>query len=389
MASEWRQSTWGEEITLEYGKALRDHKGSSGKYRVFGSNGPIGWTDRYLAKGPAVILGRKGAYRGVGFSKEPFWVIDTAYYVVPKANLDPRWLYYSIKHHRLGEIDDGSPIPSTTRLAVAPIEVAVPPIGEQQLVGQVLELFDDRIDLLRQTNTTLEAIAQALFKSWFVDFDTVRAKAEGREPEGMDAATAALFPSEFEESELGLIPRGWRVGVLRDLLELQRGFDLPSTQRTSGRYPIIAASGRAGNHVEPRVSGPGVVTGRSGVLGKVFLELEDFWPLNTTLWVRDFAESGPCYAYELLRRIGFGQFNAGSAVPTLNRNHVHGLPQLVPAPAAIAAFETTALSIHRRIQANRECADLLSEVRDSLLPRLISGKLRIREAEALMDEVSA
>ena len=101
------------------------------------------------------------------------------------------------------------------------------------------------------------------------------------------------------------------------------------------------------------------------------------------------AESGPCFAYELLRRIGFGQFNAGSAVPTLNRNHVHGLPQVVPATAAIAAFETNALSIHRRVQANRECADLLSAVRDTLLPRLISGKLRIPEAEALVDEVSA
>src|SRR5690606_8646078 len=74
-----------------------------------------------------------------------------------------------------------------------------------------LSALDDRIDLLRRTNVTLEAIAQALFKSWFVDFDPVRAKAEGREPEGMDPATVALFPSEFEESELGLIPKGWRI----------------------------------------------------------------------------------------------------------------------------------------------------------------------------------
>ncbi|MBK9497015.1 MAG: restriction endonuclease subunit S [Xanthomonadales bacterium] len=249
--------------------------------------------------------------------------------------------------------------------------------------------MDDRIDLLRQTNTTLEAIAQALFKSWFVDFDPVRAKAEGREPEGMDAATAALFPSEFEESELGLMPKGWRVGKLLDLLELQRGFDLPAAQRVPGAYPIIAASGPAGTHAEAKVCGPGVVTGRSGVLGKVFLELEDFWPLNTTLWIKNYSSCGPCYAYELLRRIDFQQFNAGSAVPTLNRNHVHGLPQLLPPQEAIQAFELIALSMHRRVHANSVQVQLLAEIRDTLLPRLISGKLRLPEAERSIEEAAA
>jgi hypothetical protein len=118
MGGKWRASTWGDEITLEYGKALRGYDTTSGKYRVFGSNGPIGWTAIPLAQGPGVILGRKGAYRGIEFSREPFFVIDTAYYVVPKTELDMRWLYYAIKYHKLGEIDDSSPIPSTTRSAV-------------------------------------------------------------------------------------------------------------------------------------------------------------------------------------------------------------------------------------------------------------------------------
>lgn len=90
MASEWRASTWGDEISLEYGKALRGHDKTQGLYRVFGANGPIGWTSEPLAQGPGVILGRKGAYRGVQYSPEPFFVIDTAYYVVPKSKLDMR-----------------------------------------------------------------------------------------------------------------------------------------------------------------------------------------------------------------------------------------------------------------------------------------------------------
>lgn len=113
----WRESTWGEEISLEYGKSLRGYDTVSGQFRVFGSNGPIGWTSKPLANGPGVVLGRKGAYRGVQYSRDPFFVIDTAYYVVPKTQLDMRWVYYAIKYHKLGEIDDGSPIPSTTRSA--------------------------------------------------------------------------------------------------------------------------------------------------------------------------------------------------------------------------------------------------------------------------------
>jgi type I restriction enzyme, S subunit len=155
--NEWRESTWGEEISLEYGKALRGYDTAHGKYRVFGSNGPIGWHSEYLTTGPGVILGRKGAYRGVEYWRDPFWVIDTAYYVVPNTELDPRWLYYAIKHYKLGEIDDGSPIPSTTRAAVYVKELQVPPLREQQAIACVLGALDDKIELNRRRNRTLDA----------------------------------------------------------------------------------------------------------------------------------------------------------------------------------------------------------------------------------------
>src|SRR5437870_1426301 len=165
----WRHSTWGEEISLEYGKSLRDYNSGIGKFRVFGSNGPIGWTSEPLTPGPGVILGRKGAYRGVEFSRDPFFVIDTAYYVVPKTDLDMRWLYYAIKHHKLGEIDDGSPIPSTTRAAVYVRELQVPLVPEQRAIASVLGSLDDKIELNRRMNETVEALAQTWFKSRLLD----------------------------------------------------------------------------------------------------------------------------------------------------------------------------------------------------------------------------
>ena len=173
---EWRESTWGEEISLEYGKALKGYDTSTGPFRVFGSNGPIGWSDETLAPGPGVILGRKGAYRGVAYTPNPFFVIDTAYYVVSKSQHDMRWLFYAIKYYKLGEIDDGSPIPSTTRAAVYLRELTVPPFPEQHAIAHILGILDDKIELNRRMNETLETMARALFKSWFVDFDPVRAK---------------------------------------------------------------------------------------------------------------------------------------------------------------------------------------------------------------------
>ena len=299
---------------------------------------------------------------------------------------DSRYLRYFLASDyqqdlMLGMAAAGATRNALTKAMIEGFKVPSPPMAIQRGIADILSALDDRITLLRETNATLEAIAQALFKSWFVDFDPVRAKLEGRAPEGMDEATAALFPDGFEESELGLVPRGWRVGVLQDLLLLQRGFDLPSDQRMPGDYSIIAASGPSGTHNVSMAKAPGVITGRSGVLGRVFLELDDYWPLNTTLWVKEFRAATPCYAYELLCLLDLKSFNAGSAVPTLNRNHVHGLQYLVPPYDCVTAFESIAIQLHERARLNDEQAQTLATLRDTLLPRLISGQLRLPEAK--------
>jgi type I restriction enzyme, S subunit len=298
---------------------------------------------------------------------------------------DNDYVYYLcrdpvFREYAIGRMEGTSGRQRVSWQSIAAYEFICPRPLERRAAARALAALDDRITLLRETNATLEAIAQALFKSWFVDFDPVRAKLEGRAPEGMDEATAALFPDEFEESELGLVPGGWRVGTLQDLLLLQRGFDLPSDQRTPGDYPIIAASGPSGTHNVSMAKAPGVVTGRSGVLGRVFLELDDYWPLNTTLWVKEFRGATPCYAYELLSLLDLKSFNAGSAVPTLNRNHVHGLRYLVPPNACVTAYESIAIQLHERARLNDEQAQTLATLRDTLLPRLISGQLRLPDA---------
>lgn len=188
---------------------------------------------------------------------------------------------------------------------------------------------------------------------------------------------------------MGLVPKGWAIGILSDLLLLQRGFDLPSQDRVPGDFPIIAASGPSGTHHESMAKGPGVMTGRSGVLGKVFLELEDYWPLNTTLWVKEFRAATPSFAYEVLRMLDFQSFNAGSAVPSLNRNHIHGLRYLIPQRTCIETYEAIAIDLHTRVKLNSQQAQTLATLRDTLLPRLISGQLRLPEAQAAAEEALA
>ena len=255
----------------------------------------------------------------------------------------------------------------------------LPPLAEQKAIAAVLGALDDKIELNRRMNATLEAMARALFQSWFVDFDPVRAKLDGRQPFGLDSDTAALFPANFEESALGPIPQGWEAGRLDDVLTLQRGFDLPTPDRTHGKYPVMAASGPNGCHDKFMVRGPGVTTGRSGVLGRVFFIHGDFWPLNTSLWVKEFKRVSTAYSFHLLRGLDFEMFNAGSAVPTLNRNHVHNLPVVIPPKPIIEAFDSLVMPLMKRQKANEDQSHILATLRDTMLPKLLSGELQINE----------
>src|SRR5712671_1897746 len=148
----------------------------------------------------------------------------------------------------------------------------------QRAIAHILGTLDDKIELSRRMNEALEAMAQALFKSWFVDFNTVRAK--GRISE-IPTDLSTLFPESLCAENT---PAGWQNGILLDLCELKRGYDLPTAQRAPGSYPIISSSGVSGNHAVPMAKGPGVVTGRYGTIGEVFFINRAYWPLNTALY---------------------------------------------------------------------------------------------------------
>lgn len=250
-------------------------------------------------------------------------------------------------------------------------EFEVPSVDEQSRIANVLSSYDTLIENNNRRVEILEEMSRQIYEEWFVKFQFQGHK------------QVPLF-----ESELGLIPEGWRVDTLDKAVVLQRGFDLPSGSRDDGMFPIIAASGVAGYHSEKKVNAPGVVTGRSGTIGKVMYISEDFWPLNTALWVKEFVSVSPLFAFHLLSRIDFSSVAGGAAVPTLNRNHVHAMKVVIPAEYVIEAFDTAVMPL-RKLVRNLELKNIrLREIRNLLLPKLISGELDVSKLPT-QDEVAA
>jgi len=403
MASEWRPSTWGDEVSLEYGKSLRDYDKANGKYRVFGSNGPIGWTDKPLAPGPGIILGRKGAYRGIEFSHAPFFVIDTAYYVVPKNEFDMRWLYYAIKYHKLGEIDDGSPIPSTTRSAVYVRDFDVPPFAEQKAIAAVLGALDDKIELNRRMNATLESMARALFQSWFVDFDPVRAKLDGRSPVALDPATATLFPDSFQDSALGHIPKGWEVKTAYEVSTVGIGKTPPRMEQhwfsenpADVPWMSIRDLGMAGVFIShtsefltmdavekfrvKRIPDNTVVLSFKLTMGRVAITDGEMLSNEAIAHFRLNPDTtfGAAYLYCYLKGFGYNQLGSTSSIATaINSDMVRGMRILVPPKGIAEAFERTVKPLFMQMKNIQKQSHTLATLRDTLLPQLLSGELSV------------
>ena len=380
MASELIEYSFGEIASFAYGKMPKSNVLTEGAYPTFsGYKYQYKYPEFNCDKGDVIVVARGvGGTGDVKIVKERCFLTNLSIKITLNSDkADNQYVYYHYLNSTLRHLDSGSAQSQITINDLNREPITLPPLAEQKAIASILGALDDKIELNRRMNATLEGMARALFQSWFVDFDPVRAKLNGRKPEGMDKATAALFPDAFQESSLGPVPKGWELGRLDDALTLQRGFDLPTPDRTHGKYPVMAASGPNGCHDKFMVRGPGVTTGRSGVLGRVFFIHGDFWPLNTSLWVKEFKQVSPAYAFHLLRGLDFEIFNSGSAVPTLNRNHVHNLPVVMPPKIIVEAFDDQVTQLMKRQTANEDESRTLATLRDTLLPKLLSGELSV------------
>lgn len=312
--------------------------------------------------------------------------------IVPHKNkVDLLFLYYSLllRREELFRLaSGGSRTPILKKSLFEEVEIWLPSLQMQSAIARVLDALDNRIELHAKMNHTLESMASSLFKSWFVDFDPIVAKAEGGKPFAMDEATAALFPTSFQEISGQSIPLGWSLGTLGDLIELKRGFDLPTQERRQGKIPIVSSSGFSGTHSTAMVMPPGIVTGRYGTIGQVYYVDEPFWPLNTTLFVENYKNTFSWFAYHCLSRVDFHAYADKAAVPGINRNHVHTEPIVYPPISLQERFHQFAETLWRKRKHNQLQNRLLAEMRDTLLPMLISGEIGLKDAEKLVGEAT-
>jgi type I restriction enzyme S subunit len=321
------------------------------------------------------------------------------------AVMDGRFLYYALQTAEV-RADINGRASGTTVLGIRQSElrkvlVPTPKISVQRDVAALLGGLDDRIDNLRETNATLEAIAQTLFKSWFVDFDPVRAKAEGREPEGMDAATAALFPSEFEDSEPDQLPKGWRSGALAEVSNLNASkwtarehppavsyIDLSGVHCNRIDQPImydfVDAPSRARHHLREGDTVIGTV--RPGNRAFAYIHEPDASLTGST----GFAVLSPkaahlsSFVYLAATRedsiVRLTNLADGGAYPAVRPGVVADTPCVIPSDDIQAAFASITIPLLERIAKNSSVARTLDALRDTVLPRLISGRLRLADA---------
>lgn len=235
-------------------------------------------------------------------------------------------------------------------------EVPLPPVDVQAKIVEKIKNYNDLIENNRRRIQLLEESAHLLYQEWFVHL---------------------RFPGHEQVKITGGVPEGWSKEPLENLLILQRGFDLPLSNRIEGNVPIYASTGINGFHNVAKVKAPGVVTGRSGSLGTVMYVAKDFWPLNTTLWVKEFKRASPIFATFLLRTMKLEGYNGGAAVPTLNRNDVHKVDVLCPTNKLMSEFELQVEDVFKQVDKLKEYNEKLAQARDLLLPKLMSGELAV------------
>lgn len=386
------------------------------------------WTRRASLKFGDVVLTREAPIGEVGYVNEPAGLFLGQRIMQYRANrniLIPRFLLYTflspaLQHQFCSHEGSGSVVSHIRVGDCFKFKIPLPPLSVQAGIAETLGALDDRIALLRETNVTLEAIAQALFKSWFVDFDPVRTKLDGRVPEGMDEVTATLFPDSFEDSELGLVPLGWPVVSVSDVAEVVKGKsysskDLVESHDTAlvtlksfargGGFRLDGFKPYSGAYKLSQVVVPGDliiaytdVTQAAELIGKpaIVIGVARHKTLVASLDVGiirpDESMVSRQYLYGLFRTNLFQSHTfahtSGTTVLHLAKDGVGSFQFACPPPRLVNEFSNMAELLSKQVQNNIDQMRILAALRDILLPRLISGKLRLPEAIDAMLEAA-
>ncbi len=299
---------------------------------------------------------------------------------------DPYFVYYYLTQKniikKIIRDSESTGVPKTNLAYFRSFPIKLPALSEQQAIAHILGTLDDKIELNRRQNATLEAMAQAIFKDWFVDFGPVHAKMEGRQPEGMSREIADLFPDRLDDEGK---PEGWEWKTLDSILELCYGKALKASERIPGKTPVYGSGGITGYHNQALVITPSIIVGRKGTIGSLYIEHRPFYPIDTVFYVK--SDYSIFFCYFILKQQKLKDMNTDAAVPGLNRNNVYRLVFSMPSNIVIEKFDAYIQNIYKKIYHNYSEISILISLRDTLLPKLISGELRVPDAEKMVTDI--
>ena len=332
----------------------------------------------------------------VTYVQTDYWPHNTVLYATDFLGNDPRFAYYFLGYFDLRRYNSGSAQASLNRNYIYPLPIRIPDPLAQKAIAAVLGSLDDKIELNRRMNATLEAMARALFQSWFVDFDPVRAKLDGRQPTGLDSATAALFPEHLEDSPLGHIPKGWKAGTVVEGFNLTMGQSPPGDTYNAEGNGLPFYQGRTDFgfrfptrriycSAPTRYAKPGdtLVSVRAPV-GDINMANEECCIGRGVAAVRH-KSGATSFTYHSMANLypDFARFEAeGTVFGSINKDSFEKLRFVIPPMEIIAAYERQAGALDEQVRTLEDQSRTLATLRDTLLPKLLSGELSVAQAQA-------
>lgn len=378
--SDWKAYNLGEIAEIKYGK---DHKHlDDGSVPVYGSGGVMRYVNTAIYEKESILIPRKGTLSNLFYINKPFWSVDTMFYTKIKEGTNVKFLYYLLKGMDLASLNVGSAVPSLTTEVLKRIEVNLPDLFTQNEIASILSSLDDKIELNLQMNKTLEALAQAIYKEWFIDF---------------------RFPGFNGELVDGL-PKGWKNGTLGEIISVHNGFAFKSDDfKNKGDNGIIKIKNISSNVVDIinvqyieneiaervdakfNVSSQDLLIAMTGAeVGKVGIVPQN----DKNLWLnqrvglfREKVKFAKWFCYLILSSKEYQNrllnTASGSAQPNISSNQIEGIEIILPARDKIGLFGEIVNPFFNRMTENCLQNQILVEIRDTLLPNLMTGKIRV------------
>ena len=334
----------------------------SGKYPALnGGISPSGYTDKWNTEENTITISEGGNSCGfVNFNTEKFWCGGHCYALLNiKSEIDRDFLYQTLKSRQdqIMRLRVGSGLPNIQKRSIEEFPIIFPESKtEQQKIAEILGAVDEDIEKTQKVIEATEKLKRGLMQQLF---------------------TRGIGHTKFKDTKIGQIPEEWEIKTFEKFAVLQRGFDLPVQDRQVGKYDLVTSNGVTDTHAEYKVKGPGVVTGRSGTLGNVFYIENDFWPLNTTLYIKDFHGNHEKFVYYKIKSFDVSRFGTGTGVPTLNRNIVHKEIVAVPKYAEQKEIAEILSAVDEKISVNKKLKEKLTLLKKGLMQDLLSGRKRV------------